>query len=156
MIRKSNQALLAVAIVLTWLAGVAPVSAQSDGYGQYTPRRPTATSTTCAGIRGNGQNLFAHYGALARHVEEYGAIKCAAGGSSGSITAFFVESIWASPEVHNCPPRRCGVRARDARMSLMLKSVVGLVDTGLFEDAATVNALVAGIQAGGIVESLEG
>ncbi|MDH3623925.1 MAG: hypothetical protein OEQ49_08620 [Myxococcales bacterium] len=152
--RKSRKVFFVVAIGLTWLAGVAPVSAQS--YGQYTPRRPLATSTTCAGIRGNGQNLFAHYGALARHVEEYGAIQCAAGGSSGSITAFFVESIWASPQVHNCTGRRCRVRARDARMSLMLKSVVGLVDTGLFEDAATVNALVAGIQAGGIVELLEG
>ena len=45
-------------------------------------------------------------------------------------------SIWASPDVHNCWRGRCGIRARDARMSLMLKSVVGLVDTGLFEDAA--------------------
>ena len=154
--RKSKEAFFAVAIALTWLAGVASVSAQSYDYGQYTPSRPIAALTTCAGIRGNGQNLFAHYGSLARHVEEYGAIKCAAGGSSGSITAFFIESIWASPDVHNCRRGRCGIRARDARMSLMLKSVVGLVDTGLFEDATTINALIGGIQAGGIVELLEG
>jgi len=156
--RKSKQVWCAVGIALALLAGVAPVSAQSYGYGhgQYTPRRPIAALTTCAGIRGNGQNLFAHYGSLARHVEEYGAIKCAAGGSSGSITAFFVESIWASPEVHNCRRGRCGIRARDARMSLMLKSVIGLVDTGLFEDAETVAALLQGIEEDGIIELLNG
>ena len=40
-------------------------------------------------------------------------------------------------------------------MSLMLKSVIGLVDTGLFEDVATINALISGIQAGGIEALLE-
>lgn len=163
--KRLMKASLVVGVALTSMAGGAPASAQIDGaygggygyfHGEYTPRRPYAAATTCAGIRGNGQNLFAHYGSLARHVEEYGAIKCAAGGSSGSITSFFVESIWASPDVHNCRRGRCGNRARDARMSLMLKSVVGLVDTGLFEDAATVNALIAGIEADGIVELLQG
>ena len=152
---KLMQSCFAVAIALALLAGEAPVLAQSYGYGEYTPRRPIAALTTCAGIRGNGQNLFAHYGSLARHVEEYGAIKCAAGGSSGSITAFFVESMWASPDVHNCRRGPCRIRARDARMSLMLKSVVGLVDTGLFEDVETIADLIAGIQAGGIEELLE-
>ncbi len=38
----------------------------------------------------------------------------------------------------------------------MLKSVIGLVDTGLFEDVATVTALVQGISERGIVELLEG
>lgn len=156
--RKSKQALFAVAIALTLLGGAAPVGAQSSGFGnvEYTPPRPTAISSTCAGIRGNGQNLFAHYGALARHIEEYGAITCAAGGSSGSITAFFLESIWASPDVHNCERQRCGKLARDARMALMLKSVVGLVDTGLFNDVATISALVEGVQAGDIIALLNG
>ncbi len=126
-----------------------------DEYSEYMPPRPNARQSTCAGIRGNGQNLFAHYGALARHVEEYGALKCAAGGSSGSITTFIIESIWLNPDLHNCQRGRCGNRARDARMSLMLKSVVGLTNTGLFEDAATLNALVAGIAAGDIENLLQ-
>lgn len=136
-------------------AFVTPV--QAEGYYSETPPRPTANSSTCAGIRGNGQNLFAHYGSLARHIEEYGAITCAAGGSSGSITTFLIESIWANPDVHTCRPyKRCGKRARDARMALMLKSVVGLTETGLFEDAATINALVSGIAAGDIEALLNG
>ena len=138
--------------------------ATSDGDGDdravappRPPRRPAAAASTCAGIRGNGQNLFAHYGALARHVEEYGAITCAAGGSSGSITTFVLESIWANPQLHRCDDgRRCTRAERDARMAVMLKSFPGLVDTGLFQDAATVGALVEGIAAGDIVELLRG
>lgn len=126
------------------------------GFFRFGPRRPSARRSTCAGIRGNGQYLFAHYGSLARHVEEYGAITCAAGGSSASITTFVLESIWANPNVHNCLGYRCRRLARDARIALMLKSFVGLVDTGLFEDAATLARLYQGVQDGNIVELLNG
>lgn len=145
---------LATLVALALLVAAASASAKDSKHREFTPQRPPAAQSTCAGIRGNGQNLFAHYGALARHVEEYGAITCAAGGSSGSITAFLIESIWANPDVHTCGTRRCSRLARDARMALMLKSVTGLVDTGLFEDVATVNALVEGISAGEIAELL--
>ncbi len=129
--------------------------AKHSGKREFKPPRPTAGQSTCAGVRGNGQNLFAHYGSLARHVEEYGAITCVAGGSSGSITAFLLESIWANPDVQNCRAgRRCDRLARDARMALMLKSVTGLVDSGLFEDVATINALFEGISAGEIEDLL--
>ncbi|MFK7975458.1 MAG: hypothetical protein AB8C02_04945 [Halioglobus sp.] len=145
----------ASAALLSALA--APAVADNNRHYSETPPRPKAQNSTCAGVRGNGQNLFAHYGSLARHIEEYGAITCAAGGSSGSITTFVLESIWANPDVHTCRPyKRCGKRARDARMALMLKSVVGLTQTGLFEDAATINALVDGVSTGDIEGLLSG
>ncbi len=141
--------------VLALLLAAAPAGAKNSKHREFKPPRPAAAQSTCAGVRGNGQNLFAHYGSLARHVEEYGAITCVAGGSSGSITAFILESIWANPDVQNCRQgRRCDRLARDARMALMLKSVTGLVDTGLFEDVATVNELFEGISAGEIEELL--
>jgi hypothetical protein len=147
-------ATVAVAVIAL-LVAAAPASAKRSKHREYTPPRPAAAQSTCAGVRGNGQNLFAHYGALARHVEEYGAITCVAGGSSGSITAFLLESAWANRDVQKCRKwRRCGRLARDARMALMLKSVTGLVDTGLFEDVATVNELFEGISAGEIEELL--
>ncbi|MEO1320392.1 MAG: hypothetical protein AAFV30_07470, partial [Pseudomonadota bacterium] len=145
-------------ILLLTSSAAAPASAgapqDSGGY----DTRPSARHSTCAGIRGNGQNLFAHYGALARHVEEYGAITCAAGGSSGSITAFFMESMWANELTHVCRRngRACSERQRDARYALMLKSVVGLTSAGLFEDVDTVGALLAGISEGDIIELLNG
>lgn len=149
----------AVVVTLALAVGLAPQSA-SAGNDRSPPARPPAASSTCAGIRGNGQNLFAHYGALARHVEEYGAITCAAGGSSGSITTFFLESIWANPALHLCGrderATRCRRVERDARMALMLKSVVGLVDTGLFDDVDTVSEVVSGITAGDIDALLAG
>ena len=138
----------AVSVTLALLVGLVPAAALARR-SEYTPQRPAAAWSTCAGVRGNGQNLFAHYGALARHVEEYGAITCAAGGSSGSITTFFLESIWANPDVHNCTRndrlQRCRTLQRDARVALMLKSVVGLVDTGLFEDVDTVGQILGDI-----------
>lgn len=147
-------ALVVAALLLSGLAAVAPAS-EAAGSSPVVPR-PTAQTSTCAGVRGNGQFLFAHYGALARHVEEYGAITCVAGGSSGSITAFLVESMWANPSVQRCERRRCPNRERDARMALMLKSVIGLVDTGVIQDAATVAELVERIQTEGIVVLLDG
>jgi len=119
--------------------------------------RPEAERSTCAGIRGNGQNLFAHYGALARHVEEYGAVKCAAGGSSGSITTFLMESMWANPSVHFCQPyRRCNKRTRDARYALMLKSVIGQTEAGIFQDVNTISAILSAVTEQDIMALLEG
>ncbi len=143
------------ALVALLAAAIPTAEARSSRDG----RRPAPQAQTCAGIRGNGQNLFAHYGALARHVEEYGAVKCAAGGSSGSITTFFLESMWANPDVHLCgneKKRKCRNAEVDARMSLMLKSVVGLVETGVFQDVETVTALLDEITASDIEELLSG
>ena len=171
--KKTIQALLAAAlfaIVATGPSAKAQSSPQSDNQASTTifnkkfgkenrilPRRPKATSETCAGIRGNGQNLFAHFGVLARHTEEYGAIACAAGGSSGSITAFVLESIWANPDVHKCDwGLPCSEIERDLRISLLLKSFIGLSEAGLFEDIATINELLQGIEENQIMEKMAG
>lgn len=145
-------------VLLLTSSAAAPASAGSSQGSAGYDTRPSARQSTCAGIRGNGQNLFAHYGALARHVEEYGAITCAAGGSSGSITAFFMESMWANELTHVCGRygRACSEKRRDARYALMIKSVVGLTNAGLFEDVDTVGALLAGISEGNIIELLNG
>jgi hypothetical protein len=51
----------------------------------------------CAAIRGNGQYLFSHFGALARFTEEFGAFQATVGGSSTSITSFIYESLLMNP-----------------------------------------------------------
>lgn len=144
-------AALLVALVLAALLATTGTASAAD-----EPRRPPATSATCAGVRGNGQNLFAHYGVLARHVEEFGAVTCAAGGSSGSITTFLLESMWINPQLHTCDGRRCREVQRDERLALLLKSVVGQTDAGLFEDVATVQAVVSGLAEADIVALLAG
>ncbi len=153
--RRRGAVLLTAVVLVGSLVVVAPAGARGRG-GDAQVRRPPAASATCAGIRGNGQRLFAHYGVLARHVEEYGSLTCAAGGSSGSITTFVLESIWANPAVHRCGRRPCRGVERDARMALLLKSVVGLTDVGIGRDVQLVQQLVAGITAGDIEALLAG
>lgn len=163
-LRRGGRFAATVAAVLMVVSVVVAVPATAQAVQAMPPdnprvervARPPISSSTCAGIRGNGQNLFAHYGVLARHVEEYGAITCAAGGSSGSITTFLLESMWANPDLHRCGVRRCMPTERDARLSLMLKSVIGLTDAGLFQDVETVAALVARVQVDGIPALLQG
>lgn len=150
----------AVAVVCAVGATLTPTVEVSAQTAEYVPPRPSAASSTCAGIRGNGQNLFAHYGALARHVEEYGVITCAAGGSSGSITTFLLESMWANPDLHNCTRRngqvrRCNNREREARMALMLKSVVGVTEVGLARDLASIGELIGDATGANILALLE-
>ncbi len=155
--RRRTFVTLAIAVIFSLIAGVTPAAAAESGR-SFNPPRPWSGDSTCAGIRGNGPNLFAHYGALARHVEEYGTITCAAGGSSGSITAFLMESMWANERMHRCgaKDRWCNAGQQRNRQALMLKSVVGLTDAGLFQDVDTVSAILAGVQEGQILELLEG
>ncbi len=151
-----------LAALLALLTGAAHANAvegespTSEGRGVA---RPSPQESTCAGVRGNGRNLFAHFGVLARHTEEYGAVTCAAGGSSGAITVFVLESIWANPDVQICNAsknRPCRPATRDARISLMLKSFTGLAEAGLFEDAATLAAFLQAVQDQNIMGQMQG
>lgn len=55
-----------------------------------------ASPNYCAAIRGNGELIPAHWGAMGRIVETWGMPKAMAGGSSAAITLFFIESIAAN------------------------------------------------------------
>lgn len=79
----------------------------------------------CVGVRGNGQKIFAHFGALARIHEDHGMISAIAGGSSGSITAFLTESIYANENVFFCGDDVCEDDVSASRAALMYKSIEG-------------------------------
>ena len=55
-----------------------------------------AATNYCAAIRGNGELMPSHWGAMGHIVENWGMPKAMAGGSSASITIFLVESIAAN------------------------------------------------------------
>ncbi|HWB74434.1 MAG TPA: hypothetical protein VG755_05755 [Nannocystaceae bacterium] len=84
-----------------------------------------ADRRVCAAVRGNGQLIFAHFAALARITEHYGPLWGSAGGSSGSITQFLLESIQMNPAVASCGDYECARLEQGARISLMLKSLTG-------------------------------
>jgi hypothetical protein len=139
-------ALLAGTVTATVLA--APAAAH-DG------RRSADALELCTGIRGNGNRIFAHFGSLARIVEHYGPIRCAAGGSSGSITTFLIESVGRNPVVDRCGRRRCSPAQLAARHALLYRSMAGLTEVGIGADVRTIVALVQRIQDEGIVALLD-
>lgn len=82
-------------------------------------------ASLCVGVRGNGARIFAHFGAMARIHEEYGLIQGVAGGSSGSITSFLTESLYANPHAFRCGQRACAPDESALRIALLFKSLQG-------------------------------
>lgn len=60
-------------------------------------RHPSSATPYCVAVRGNGELAPAHWGALARTFETYGAPEGMAGGSSASMTTFLWESAIQNP-----------------------------------------------------------
>lgn len=73
----------------------------------------------CVAIRGNGENAPAHWAGLARIVEEQGIPKGAAGGSSATVTMFFLDSMASNPLLKN----EKDPEKKKQMMALMLKSL---------------------------------
>ena len=91
--------------------------------GDTTP--PPDDRMLCVGVRGNGELIFAHFAALSRIVEHHGLIDGVAGGSSGSITSFILESMQMNPSVHDCDGAPCTAAQETERVALLLKSMQG-------------------------------
>lgn len=82
----------------------------------------------CVAVRGNGQLITAHFGSLARIVENFGTIDGAAGGSSGSITIFLSESMQANKLTTTCGDRDCTDEETKARTALLMKTFPGYLE----------------------------
>ena len=80
-----------------------------------------SSQNVCYAIRGNGPRIFSHFGAMAKAVEEIGIPKGAAGGSSASITSFFLESISINSALSQDDTER------RKQLSLILKSMEGFL-----------------------------
>lgn len=77
----------------------------------------------CVAVRGNGELMPAHWGAMAKAIETFGAFEGMAGGSSGSITTFFWESMMANPKI-----QQQSAKKRAQILALLFKSLEGIVD----------------------------
>jgi hypothetical protein len=72
----------------------------------------------CLAIRGNGEAMPAHWGAMANAIETFGIPSGVAGGSSASISSFLLESVLMNPSVSQ--------QASEEKVSFLLKSFEGL------------------------------
>jgi hypothetical protein len=152
---RTRNGLAAFALLLTIVTTAAPTGARADdGKDRDNGDRRSALEL-CTGIRGNGNRLFAHFGALARIVEHYGPVRCAAGGSSGSITTFLVESVDLNATVNRCGRRACSSRQLGERQALLYRSMAGLTDVGIGEDIRLIATLVERIRAADIIGLLD-
>ena len=95
--------------------------AKCDDNGSETPK-------LCVGMRGNGTYITSHFGAMTRIIEEFGMVDAVAGGSSGSIMSFFMESLYDNTAVLDCGGHQCNERERAERTALMLKSLQGYIE----------------------------
>ncbi len=85
-----------------------------------SPRTPASAGAYCLALRGNGQLQPAHWGALARTVEQLGLPQAAAGGSSATISMLFLEAIASHPLI-----KGQNQEVQKERASLLLKSLLG-------------------------------
>ena len=90
----------------------------------------------CVGIRGNGESVPAHWGALSRMVEENGMPKATAGGSSATITMFFLDSLQGNEKVK---AEQDAERKRKIQ-ALMIKSMPEFT-AAMTQDAKIVDAM---------------
>ncbi len=117
------------------------------------------TQALCVGVRGNGPKIFAHFAGMAMVHERYGQIVGVAGGSSGSITSFLTESMYANPALYDCGDETCDSRMVGLRVALMFKSLpayVGFLSTT--EEALafqTVAPILARAQEAGVGELID-
>ena len=56
-----------------------------------------ASNNYCIALRGNGQQMPAHFGALAKTIEVFGVPQGMAGGSSAALSTFLMESMLLNP-----------------------------------------------------------
>lgn len=93
----------------------------------------------CAAIRGNGENVGAHWASLSRLVEENGMPSAMAGGSSATITMFFLNGVAGNPVIkkeENADKKR-------KKEALLIKSMNEFVsEMGKTEEAMSAQAFM--------------
>ena len=103
------------------VAGCEGTSTETTSGLRADPANPERSPALCAAVRGNGQLIWAHFGALARILESEGRlIDGIAGGSSASMTAFLYESIVNNPAVRRAD---LSPAAQADRAALLMKSI---------------------------------
>ncbi len=113
-------------------------------------------TSLCVALRGNGPRITAHFGAIARVLEHHGLIDGVAGGSSGSITAFLLESVELNPAVYACDGGSCTNRQAGERAAFLIKSLRGYVEVLAETDEALAFAAVGQLAAAISARDVEG
>ncbi|MBO9668006.1 MAG: hypothetical protein J7501_14485 [Bdellovibrio sp.] len=97
----------------------------------------------CAAIRGNGELMPAHWGAMSSLVEDNGLPSAMAGGSSATITMFLLESLSQNPRVQTNSERALLIKSFQGYFETMTQTPEGKAIQALLADKNTFESLVA-------------
>jgi hypothetical protein len=86
-----------------------------------------AEQTYCLALRGNGELVPSHWGALSHTFETFGLPQTMAGGSSASISTFLVDSIFQNPILK----KEKDPQTRALYTAFLIKSVQGYISSQL-------------------------
>ena len=100
---------------------------------------PAQAEEYCAAIRGNGENVGAHWASLSRLIEDNGLPSAMAGGSSATISMFFVNSVAGNPVV----AKETDPEKKRKKAALLVKSFSEfLAEMGKTEQAVSAQAFM--------------
>src|SRR4051794_23725495 len=78
-----------------------------------------AASEYCMAVRGNGESFAAHFGPMARLVEKAGLPQAVSGGSSATVSLFFLDQIAGNKSIN----KQTDPAKKRKQQALLLKSV---------------------------------
>ncbi|MBC7465655.1 MAG: hypothetical protein H7256_06640 [Bdellovibrio sp.] len=129
--------IFAVAIVfcITTFLALNYLTNKKSNLGSYSAASVATEPGYCLAIRGNGELEPAHWGGIAKTIEQFGLPTAMAGGSSASISMFWLNSVAQHPLIQTS---NIDTLERNSRAALLVKSFLGffqeLKDTKFSQD----------------------
>jgi len=102
-----------------------------------------ASAEYCAAIRGNGELMPAHWGAMSSIVEDEGMPSAMAGGSSASITMFLLESLSLNPLPQNNTERALLIKSFQGYLEALSQTPEGKAIQALLADKGAFQSILA-------------
>jgi hypothetical protein len=102
-----------------------------------------ASASYCAAIRGNGELMPAHWGAMSSLVEEQGLPSAMAGGSSASITMFLLESLSQNPVAKTNGERALLIKSFQGYLEALSQTPEGKAIQSILADKRAFQSIIA-------------
>jgi hypothetical protein len=110
MFNGADSLLISAALLTSFFSW--PARSAGDATAQHVP-------SYCLAVRGNGESIATHWNPIARLVEDYGMPKAAAGGSSGAISLYLLDSLAGNRQLN----REANEVKKRKQQALLLKSM---------------------------------
>ncbi|MGZ3745651.1 MAG: hypothetical protein ACXVBQ_17435, partial [Pseudobdellovibrionaceae bacterium] len=101
-----------------------------------------AYANYCAAIRGNGELMPAHWGAMSSLVEDQGLPSAMAGGSSASITMFLLESLSQNPLAKTNSEKALLIKSFQGYLEALAQTPEGLAMQSILADKSAFQSLI--------------